>query len=476
MKSKIRPLWKHQKQSITFGNKQHRMLDLSDPGTAKTRVQLELFAARRRKRGRCMLVIAPKTLLKTAWGNDATEFVPDMKVTLCYADKREKYFAEDSDIYVANTDAVTWLVKQKPAFFRRFDTLAIDEITSFKHYTSARSRAVNKIKKHFEYRSGLTGTPNSNTICDMWHPALIIDDGKRLGTSFYAFRSHVCVPEQVGPSKQMVSWKDKDGAEEAVFDLLSDITIRHKFEDCIDIPPTHKATMMYDLPEKQMKAYREMEITQMMTLGIQPSQAKEFAAARLKGQVFNNPNKVTAINAATVTTKLLQIASGAVYETPDKYHIVDTGRYELVMDLAEERKHPIVFFLWKHQRDQLMKEATARKLRFCVIDGNASDKQRTDMVRDYQAGFYDVMLAHPKTAAHGLTLTRGTSIIWPSPTYDLEWFSQANKRQARAGQTEKTEILVILAPGTIEIKVYEKLLAKNTRMGNLLDLFTQEAA
>ncbi len=456
MKKQVKPLWAHQKTSIAFGNKNPRMLDLSDPGTAKTRVQLELFAARRRKKGGCALMIVPKSLIKTAWGNDAAEFVPDMKVALCYADKREKYFAEDVDIYITNTDAVTWLVKQKPAFFKKFDTLVIDEITAFKHHTSGRSRALSKIKKYFDYRSGLSGTPNSNTICDIWHPAFIIDDGKRLGPSFYGFRSHVCVPVQVGPQKQMVNWEDKDGAEEAVFDLLSDITIRHKFEDCIDIPPTHKSTMMYDLPPKQMKAYLEMEMTQMMTL-------QKLDA------------KVTAINAAAVTTKLLQIASGAVYESADNYHIVDTGRYEMVMDLVEERKHPLVFFLWKHQRDELVKEATKRKLKYCVIDGNASDKDRAEYVRAYQAGFYDVCFAHPKSAAHGLTMTRGTSIIWPSPTYDLEWFSQGNKRQARAGQTEKTEIIVVLASGTIETKVYDRLLAKNTRMGNLLDLFAEAA-
>lgn len=452
----MKKLWKHQKTSIAFGDKNPCMLDLSDPGTAKTRVQLELFAKRRRKKGGCALILAPKTLLKSAWGNDASEFVPDMKYSLCFADKREKYFAVDADMYITNIDAVNWLVKQKPAFFKKFDTLVIDEITAFKHHTSARSRALSKIKKHFCFRSGLSGTPNSNTICDIWHPALIIDDGKRLGTSFYGFRSNVCIPEQVGPSAQMVKWVDKDGAEEAVFDLLSEITIRHKFEDCIDIPPTHKSTIMYDLPPSQMKAYQEMERTQMLAL----NQSKA---------------SVLAINAAAVTTKLLQIASGAVYESPDKYHLIDTGRYELVMDLVEGRKHPIVFFLWKHQRDELVKEATKRKLRFCVIDGNATDNQRSEMVRAYQAGFYDVMFAHPKTAAHGLTLTKGTSIIWPSPTYDLEWFSQANKRQARAGQTEKTEIIVVLAAGTIETKVYEKLLIKNARMGNLLDLFAEAA-
>jgi SNF2 family DNA or RNA helicase len=248
----------------------------------------------------------------------------------------------------------------------------------------------------------------------------------------------------------MVNWVDNEGAEEAIFGLIADITIRHRFEDCIDIPETTHRTVTYHLSTRQKKAYLEMEKTQVMTL---------------------KKESVTAINAAAVTTKLLQIASGAVYENADTYHVVDTGRYELVMDLVQERRHSLVFFLWKHQRDELTALAEKRGLKFCVMDGNATDKERVDMVRHYQAGFYDVMFAHPKSAAHGLTLTRGTATIWASPTYDLEHFSQGNKRQARAGQKEKTEIIVLLAEGTIEAKVYARLMEKNAKMSNLLSLF-----
>ena len=453
IKPKILPLWKHQKASIAFGEKLERLLDLSDPGTAKTRVHLELFARRRRKKGGCLLVLCPRSLMKPAWGNDITKFVPDMKYSIAYADKREKYFAVDADIYITNVDAVNWLVKQKAPFFKRFDTLIIDEISKYKHHTSARSRALGKIKKYFQHRAGLSGTPNSNTICDLWYPVQVLDDGQRLGNSFFAFRSTVCIPQQVGPSAQMVKWVDKDGAEEAVFGLLADMTIRHDFDTVMKhVPPTDSFTRLYDLTDKQMKSYREMERAQIMLL------------EGLKG-------KITAVNAAAVRTKLLQIASGAVYESPGLYHVIDTGRYELVMDLVEARKHPLVFFLWKHQRDKLAEEAKARKLKFCIYDGKAGDKQREEMEQAYQAGFYDVMFAHPESAAHGLTLTKGTSIIWPSPTDNLEWWAQGNKRQRRGSQSEKTEVIVILAPGTVEEKVYGNLLAKNARMDNLLDLF-----
>lgn len=441
---------KHQTTTLKKMTTTPVIFDMSDPGTGKTYVQIMAFAARRKKNGGCALVVAPKSLLRSAWEDDFNKFAPQIKCSVAYADKREQSFAVDADVYITNIDATVWLLKQKPAFFKKFDTLIIDEVSAFKHHTSGRSKALNKIRKYFKYRSAMSGTPNSNTICDIWNPVQILDDGKRLGGQFFGFRAAVCTPEQVGPRPEMVKWVDNDGAEEAVFGLIADITVRHRFEDCIDIPETSHRTVTYHLSPKQTKAYLEMERTQVMTL---------------------KKESVTAINAAAVTTKLLQISSGAVYENEDTYHVVDTGRYELIMDLVEERKHPLVFFLWKHQRDELTALATKRGLRFCVMDGNASDTERTQMVKHYQAGFYDVMFAHPKSAAHGLTLTRGTATIWASPTYDLEHFAQGNKRQARAGQKEKTEIIVVLAEGTLESKVYGRLMEKDSKMKNLLSLF-----
>jgi hypothetical protein len=464
---------KHQTHSMKVMDKTPVIFDMSDPGTGKTAVQIWAFAKRRKKSGGCALVFAPRSLLRSAWEDDFKKFAPHLVCSVANAEKREEAFAAPADVYITNVDAAVWVLKQKPAFFKKFDTLIIDEVSAYKHHTSARSKAINKIKKYFKYRSVLSGTPNSNTICDIHNPVGILDDGKRLGKSFFGFRSAVCAPTQVGPRPEMVAWADKDGAEEAVFGLISDITVRHRFEDCIDIPETTRFSATYHLTSKQKKAYLEMEATQMMTL-VAKKDLPAAAAARLRGEKLPYTN-VTAINAAAVYTKLLQIASGAVYEAQDKYHVVDTGRYEMIMDMVEARKHPLVFFLWKHQRDQLIALAEKRGMTYCVMDGNASDKERIDMVKHYQSGFYDVMFAHPKSAAHGLTLTKGTSTIWSSPTSDLEWFNQGNKRQARNGQKEKTEIIVIVAEGTIETKVYERLMAKDKRMSNLLDLFSEAA-
>jgi SNF2 family DNA or RNA helicase len=442
----------HQLISIKHNDKSNIVFDVSDPGTGKTFVRIKGFQKRRKKGGGCLLVLAPRSLLRSVWVNDIAKFAPDLRVSVADANNRAEAFAEDVDVYVTNVDAVKWLAEQKPAFFKRFSELVVDESTAYKHHTSQRSKAAAKIAKHFDYRCCMTGTPNGNTITDIWHQVQILDEGKRLGFSFYKFRDAVCQPTQVGRSAQAVRWNDKEGAEEAVFGLLSDIVVRHKFEDCVDIPANHTYSIDYDLSPKQMRAYFEMEQTQMLTL---------------KGKMPS----ILAINAAAVATKLLQISSGAVYDGTGKYTVVDTARYEMILDLVEQRKHSLCFFFWKHQRDALVAEATKRKVKFAVIDGGTSDRDRDEIVKGYQAGVYQTIFAHPKSAAHGLTLTKGTATIWPCPTYDLEIFKQGSKRQHRMGQTQKTETIVVVAKGTLEEKVYELMQGKNERMTNLLDLF-----
>lgn len=450
------PLFKHQAVSVDFVLKNPRVLDSSDPGTGKTRVEIEAFAARRKRGGGCALVIAPKSLLRSAWQDDFAKFAPHIKTVVAPATKREQAFAEEADVYITNIDAAKWLAQQKPAFFKRFDTLIIDELSAFKHHTSQRSKAMNKIKKYFKYRYGLTGTPNSNSITDLWHQVFLLDDGQRLGKSFYQFRNSVCAPKQVGPQPNMLQWEDKEGAELAVGSLLADMVIRHKFEECIDIPANHTYSVPYHMSAKQLKAYKQME-KHAITL-------------------LDSGKMVSAPNAAVVMNKLLQIASGASYlggtegEDDGEYALVDTERYELVGDLVEQRDHSVCFFNWVHQRDQLIAEFQRRGITYVVIDGTTKDKDRKEAVDRFQAGFYRVLLAHPQSAAHGLTLTRGTATIWASPTFNLEHFIQGNRRIYRAGQTQKTETIVVIAPGTAEEYVFQKLQEKDVRQSNMLNL------
>jgi SNF2 family DNA or RNA helicase len=444
-------LFKHQTQSVRFLAKRLRVLDLSDPGTGKTGVHATDGAQRRKKGGGKILVIAPRTLLWAAWATDLHKFCPDMRTSVATATNRAKAFAVEADFYITNHDAAVWLAAQPKKFFKDFETLIIDESTAYKHMGSARSKAILKISKHFKYRRALTGTPTSNSITDLWHQALIIDDGQRLGTSFYAFRSATCTPIQVGPNVNMVKWVDKEGAETAVMGLLKDIVIRHRFTDCIDIPPNHEFCMPVQLSAKHMAAYRMMEDTQILWL---------------KGQ-----SSVTAINAASVTTKLLQIASGAVYndEGERQYTEVDTERYELIAELAHARDHVVIFFHWQHQKAGILKMLDKFALSHTLIDGTVNDRERQAAVEGFQAGSYRCLVAHPQAAGHGLTLTRASATIWAGPTYNLEHYLQGKRRIDRPGQKRKTETIVLIAENTIDERVWEVMSGKRERQSLLLD-------
>lgn len=442
-----RPLFAHQARSIEFLQDKNAAFDASDPGTGKTRVQVELARARIQKDDRAILVVAPKSLLKSAWRDDFNKFAPELVCQCAYAENREKAFNESANVYIVNTDGVNFLAAQAPKFFRRFSTLVVDESGAFKHATSKRSKSIRKIAPHFEFRTCLNGTVNPNTILDVWHQYLLLDGGQRLGKSFFHFRNAVCRPVQVGPLASMVKWEDREGAEEVVAGLVRDITIRHVFDECLDIPPNHEYTVKFPLNAKTRRAYEEMRLAMVADL---------------------STGRVDAINAASVATKLLQIASGAVYQDENTYHVVDDARNELIMDLLEERKHSVVFFNWKHQKDQLVEAAQRRGFSFCVLDGETPDGQRAENVRLFEAGFYKVMFAHPQSAAHGLTLVRATTTIWASPTYNLEHYSQGNKRIHRAGQTQRTETIAVLAENSIDERVYAALAAKKVRMINLL--------
>lgn len=462
----IRKPYKHQTVSLKHDEQSDVVFDCSEPGTGKTAVRIWGFEKRHKRHKKAMLVLCPRSLMESVWRADVKKFAPGLRVSVANAANRDAAFKLDADVYVTNHDAVKWIAKQKKVFFDRFSELTIDESTAFKHSTSQRSRAIAKIAKHFAKRNAMTGTPNTVSITDVWHQVYILDYGRRLGPTFYGFRNSVCTPEQIGRNEKAINWVDKEGAEEAVFNLLDDIVIRHKLDDCADIPPNHHYTVPFILPPKQQRAYDDMEERQILTLSV------NAVAARIsRGNTAVMAPPITAVNAASVTSKLLQISSGAVYSSPDVYEVIDTTRYEMIMDMVEARKHPLILFLWKHQRDLLVREAESRGMTFAVLDGESTDLERKEVEQAYQRGLYDCLFGHPKTVAHGYTFTRGTSTIWASPTQNLEWYDQGSRRQRRLGQTEKTETITVLAENPVEQAVYADLQAKDGRMSNLLSLF-----
>jgi SNF2 family DNA or RNA helicase len=455
----IPPYYEHQEETLDFIRSrmdagESRVFDASDPGTGKTRPSIGAFVGRRKAGGGKALVLAPKSILQPAWGNDISRFFPGTSYICAYASNRQKAFDMDVDIYITNHDAVTWLVRELPNhYWADFDTIIIDESTAYKNAKAKRSKAAYQLAKRFEHREILTGTPNPNSVTEFWHQVKLLDDGEALGTSFWKFRSIVCEPVQIGPSTNHIQWKDKPGAEHAVYDMIEHMTIRHEFAECRQkeaglFGDPYK--VYYNLPLRASKQYNNMV---------------DVAVTML-----NDGSILSATQASAVHQKLMQLASGAVYKDDGTYSVTDTGRYELVMDMVDARKQCLVAFQWQHQRDELVKAASKRGYEYAVIDGSTNDGARIDAVEKFQAGKIRVIFAHPQSAGHGLTLTAGTTTIWASPTYNSEHYTQFNARINRAGQTEKTETILVCANNTVDEKVYDRLESKLSSMQMLLDL------
>lgn len=442
--SSIPPLWPHQKVSLKLYKEQPYVFDMSDAGTGKTRATIEAY--RKLANGRA-LVIAPKTLLESAWAADFDTFAPEISYQVAYAENRIEAFSTPADVYITNTDAARWLAEQDKNFFKSFDTLIIDESSYFKHYTSKRSKAMAKISPMFERRALLTATPTSRSITDIWHQALILDDGARLGRSFFRFRNEVCAPVARGT---FTDWIDLPEASAAVADILHDVSLRHKFYEVMPDVPGNTERFIYYTPSSELLAnYNKLQEDLLLQL---------------------EEGEVDAKNAATLRGKLLQVASGSVYGSRGKRHNLDNARIELVADLVYEREHSIVFYNWDHQREQLVKEFKKRKFDWVEITRDTKGTDRGKIVRDFQAGFYKVLLMHPQTGAHGLTLTRGTATIWCSPTDRADLLVQGKHRVLRGGQDKETENIMVCAKNTLDKGVYERTTKKRNAMEELMEL------
>ncbi len=452
-------LYKHQQESLAFFEKTPQGFDMSDCGTGKTLVQIEWlknhFAKNKKARA---LIVCPKSLMHAAWETDFARFAPEIEIGFSKAGQWQKPFKSNAKVVVVNTDGVK---KIETKWLDNFDTLIVDESSSFKHHTSERSKALLKLSTLFEYRHLLSATPATNTITELWHQVKILDGGKRLGTSFSNFQNACCTPQQAGKVQRVyvknaqgeyveriigpVKWVDKPNVQVVVGALIEDITIRHKFEDCVDIP---------DMFEFE----REFE------LGAEHQEMYDVFFRDAYAEFLNAP--LSAVNAGSFAQKLLQLSSGAVYTDDGNYQIFNDDRTQMVLDLADEYPQCVVFYMWRHQLESLKMHANNRKLSYEVWDSS-----KPYLAQKFQEGEYRILFAHPASAGHGLTLTKAQATIWASPTYNLEHYLQGIKRIHRIGQKQKTQSVMVLANTELERKVYKALRGKEMNLVKLLGEF-----
>ena len=438
------PLFAHQERDVAFYLQHPHVMNTSDPGCGKTRTVVE--AIRRMKLNKRTLVVAPKSILMPAWGNDIDKFGPELSYSIATAEQRKKAFDADVEVVIVNHDAVVWLAKEGKKYLDSFEFVVLDESTAFKRATTHRSKAALEIRRRVERATCLTGTPTPNGILDLWHQMMLVDLGERLGANFFRFRSATCNSVQ---RFGFAEWMPKEGSEEAVGQLIDDCTIRNRREDCLDLPEHQVTKLRVPMSPTHAAVYQRM---------------KNDAVLQLRD------TNISAVNSAVLTNKLLQLAAGSTYDDLGTARYFDGDRLDLVMQLVDERPASVVAFNYTHQRDGLTHRAKQMKIPYAVIDGEVSSKDRTAAVEAFQAGRIKVIFAHPASAGHGLTLTKGVATIWVSPTWNLEHFLQFNARIFRAGQTQKTETILIAAEGTLEREVYQRLADKSLKQTNLLEM------
>lgn len=386
-----------------------------------------------------VLVIAPKRVAEDTWSTEVEKWDHiNLKVSKILGDakKRIRAINEEADIYVINRENVVWLVDH----YRNnwiWDTLVIDELSSFKSSSSKRFRAMKKIRKNFKRIIGLTGTPTPNGLLDLWPQLYIIDGGERLGTTITGYRERYFTPGQRNQNI-IYEWKLKEGSEEAIHKKISDICISMKSEDYLDLPKQINNIIKIELPDSIKKQYKQFE----------------------KELVLEEEN-IIASSKAVLCNKLLQLANGAIYKDDGsfkEYHNEKIKALEEIIDISNG-KPILVFYNFKSDLERIKSSIK-----------NCKELKDQKDIKLWNEGKIPVLLVHPASAGHGLNLQYGGNIIvWFGLTWSLELYQQANARLHRQGQTNSVIVHHLVSSNTVDEDVLKALENKEVNQNLLLE-------
>lgn len=387
---------------------------------------------------RKVLVICPLRV-GSVWKNETAKWSHIKNLNLSVAvgteAERRRALERQADIYVINRENVEWLVENCRW---DFDMVVIDELSSFKSHKAKRFKALKKVRPMVKRMVGLTGTPAPNGLIDLWAEIGILDMGQRLGRFIGGYRERFFVPYK--RSREMVfSYKPREGAEEAIYSLISDICISMKAVDYLEMPECIYNRVEVAMNEKERKLYGQLE--------------KDMLLPFADGDI-------DAVNAAALSGKLLQMANGAVYDENGNVKRIHDRKLEALEDLVEAANgKPVLIAYWyKHDLDRIKKHVDAVEL------DTAEDMQR------WNARKIPVAVIHPASAGHGLNLQAGGStLIWFGLTWSLELYQQMNARLWRQGQKETVVVHHLIAKGTLDEKVMLALEKKDCGQSALVE-------
>ncbi len=383
-----------------------------------------------------VLIIAPKKVAEGTWSKEKDKWnhTKDFRVSLVLGSqqKRIKALSVNADLYIINRENIPWLVD----YLRNdwyFDTVVIDESSSFKNSRSKRFKALKMVLPKINRLIELTGTPSPNGVEDLWAQIYLLDQGTRLEKYITHFRAKYMEPNKRNRS-QIFDYKVKDGVYDSIINKISDICISMKSEDYLELPDLSYNEIPVILNDKARRDYDKME--------------RDFVL-ELEGA----EDEITAVNAAALSNKLLQISNGAVYDSSGIYTEVHYAKIEAFLELVErlQGKSLLVFYNFQHDRDRIKKALEKSDL---VI----KELKTTQDEDDWNAGKIDILLTHPASAAYGLNLQEGGNhVCWFGLSWNLEHYQQANKRLHRQGQKEKVIIHHLVTQGTRDEDVMRAL-------------------
>ncbi len=394
-----------------------------------------------------VLVVAPIRVASYSWPAEIEKWdhLEGLRYSVAVGTAAERLAAlkKQADIYLINRENVQWLISESGIPFD-FDMVVIDELSSFKNHQTKRFKALMKVRPKVKRVVGLTGTPSSNGLMDLWAEFRLLDMGERLGRFIGQYRTSYFRPDKQN-GQVVFSYKPLPGAEKQIYGRISDITISMKSTDHLQMPELINSRYTVYLSEKEDSRYADLK----------------------KDLVLELPDgEITAANAASLSGKLSQMANGAIYDDKQEVIEIHCRKLDALEDIIESMNgRPLLVAYWfRHDLDRISERLNSLHIPFSKLDTTAS-------IRRWNSGELPVALIHPASAGHGLNLqSGGSALVWFGLTWSLELYQQTVARLWRQGQESETVVVQhIITKGTIDERIMKALELKDTSQSALIN-------
>lgn len=464
------------KRAVKFALEHAAALLLLDPGLGKTAISLAAWKILRDEgMSTGAVVFAPLRPAHTTWPGECKKWSDfnDIDLVVLHGAKKDRLVREKHDVYVVNYEAIPWLFNRKrvgkswkyfitdagKALLQHADTLIWDEVQNMKHSNTLRYQLSARWVHKFSRRWGLTGSPASNGLLDLFGQCFVVDEGRTLGQYITHYRAQYFLPLD----DQGWSWRLQTGAEKAIYKRLKPLALRLDADDYIKMPKQMDHVIKFELPAKARKHYEELE---------------EKLLTQLEQHLIVAPNKGSAVS------KCRQVCSGALY-LPGRdpvtgealaqaknhpWKLIHNEKLDAFVDLVDglQGQQLLVGYEFLHDLERLLKAFPKTP----HIGGGVTVKRGAEIEAAWNRGDIPMLFGQPKSISRGLNLQGSNAhhVAWFTLTWDWEKYDQLNRRLRRQGNTAETlHVYHFLAKDSVEESVMYALRRKFKDEKQLLD-------